>query len=161
MRNLYILFFVLLLCGSGFAQKAVKVRDDLYPTVMSDKSLVDTSVNPYKSQANSISVTLQWTAPGDDGNVGTATAYDIAFSTDSSLLVNNFAAANHLASPPAPQIAGTIQTAAVTGLEENVRYYFALKTVDEVGNWSELSNVAAVETLDITPPAAITDLEAM
>lgn len=155
MRNLYILFFVLLLCGSVGAQAA----EVDYEIDVTDVDAIFGGLDI--TQASASSVTLQWTAPGDDGNVGTAAAYDIAYSTDSALLVNNFASANHLADPPTPEIAGTIQTATVTGLEEGLRYYFALKAVDEAGNWSGLSNVAAVETLDINPPAAVTDLEAL
>jgi hypothetical protein len=154
MRNLYI-FFALLLCGSVGAQaqadsgtKGLVVQDD-------KAKMLDIG------QASASSVTLQWTAPGDDSLSGTAAAYDIAYSTDSSLLVNNFASANHLANPPTPEIAGTTQAVFVTGLEEGLKYYFALKAVDEAGNWSGLSNIVAVETLDITPPAAVTDLEAM
>ena len=50
----------------------------------------------------------------------------------------------------------------ITGLLPDTDYYFAMKTADEVPNWSTLSNVAAIRTgpssSDIIPPAAVTNL---
>ena len=38
----------------------------------------------------------------------------------------------------------------VTGLTEYTTYHFALKTADEVPNWSELSNVGSAKTRDVS-----------
>ncbi|MEW6411002.1 MAG: fibronectin type III domain-containing protein [Candidatus Zixiibacteriota bacterium] len=103
---------------------------------------------------------LSWTAPGDDGNTGTATTYDIRYST-STITDETWSAASQVANEPAPKIAGTTETLTVSGLQENTTYYFALKTADEVPNWSGLSNVATTTTLgDETPPSQIDDLQA-
>ena len=106
------------------------------------------------------SVQLTWTAPGDDGNVGTADAYDIRYST-SEITAENFASAAAVPGAPAPTTAGTEQSVTLIGLTPNTLYYFALKTADEVPNWSDLSNVLPATTApstDFTPPAATTDL---
>ncbi len=106
------------------------------------------------------SLTLVWTAPGDDGNTGTAAQYDIRYSTSS---INNgtFNSAWQITNEPAPSPAGTPESLTVTGLAENTTYYFAIKTADEVPNWSALSNVASgATTVDQTPPSAVTDLQA-
>ena len=104
-------------------------------------------------------VSLAWTSPGDDGAVGTATAYDVRYAT-APITEANFAQASALASPPAPLAAGTAQAMQFT-LPNNQAYYFAIKTRDEVDNWSALSNVAQVSLGDTTPPAAITNLVAV
>lgn len=106
------------------------------------------------------SVELTWTAPGDDGTTGKAHQYDIRYST-SAITADNFASATQGSGEPTPAAAGTSQTATVTGLTLNTPYYFAMKTADEVPNWSDISNVVqatTAETEDTTPPAAITDL---
>ncbi len=107
------------------------------------------------------SLTLVWTAPGDDGNTGTATQYDIRYSTNS---INNgtWNSATQISGEPTPSVAGTPESLTVTGLAENTTYYFAIKTADEVPNWSALSNIASgTTTLDQTPPAPINDLIAV
>ena len=107
------------------------------------------------------SLTLVWTAPGDDGSTGTATQYDIRYST-STITAANFASAIQVANEPLPKLAGTPETLMVAGLSTNTRYYFALKTADERGNWSAISNVPNNLTAqDATPPAAIDDLAAV
>ena len=105
------------------------------------------------------SMTSTWTAPGDDSSSGTASQYDIRYST-SPITNGNWASATQVSGEPAPLPAGQSQTFVVTGLQSNRTYYFAMKTADEVPNWSGLSNVASVTTADITPPSAINDLEA-
>jgi hypothetical protein len=105
------------------------------------------------------SITLNWTAPGDDCNIGTAWKYDIRYST-SPITDANWNAAAQCAGEPAPKPAGSSETFTVHGLAPNTTHYFALKTADEVPNWSCLSNVASGTTLcpDTTPPAAVTNL---
>jgi hypothetical protein len=105
------------------------------------------------------SITLSWTAPGDDSASGTASQYDIRYST-SPITEANWNSATQISGEPTPLPAGQQQTFAVTGLQSNVTYYFAMKTADEVPNWSGLSNVATGTTSDIVPPSAISDLDA-
>lgn len=94
------------------------------------------------AQGTTGSVTLIWTAPGDDSLTGTATRYDIRYSllpiTD-----ENFAYCTGPTTTPRPAIPGTTQQFTVYGLFPGLRYYFALKTADERLNWSRISNVVA------------------
>jgi hypothetical protein len=97
------------------------------------------------SNPTSSSITLTWTAPGDDGMIGTAHAYDIRYST--SLITDaNWATAIPASGEPAPLTAGTPETFTVSGLNPSTTYYFAIKTSDEVPNESPLSNVASGTT---------------
>jgi chitodextrinase len=108
------------------------------------------------SVANAESVLLQWTAPGDDGTIGTATTYDLR--TSASLITSaNFNLATVVAGLSAPQVAGSNESFTVAGLAPGT-HYFAIKAVDEAGNWSLISNVVSVVVVDTTPPAAIVDL---
>ncbi len=86
------------------------------------------------------SVYLYWSAPGDDALVGRAAQYDIRYST-SQINSANFAAASQVPDEPVPGEPGHRQGYEVLGLTEGQSYYFALKTADEVPNWSGLSNV--------------------
>jgi predicted outer membrane repeat protein len=91
------------------------------------------------------SVTLNWTAPGDDGDIGTAAQYDIRYST-SEITEENWDSAMQCTGEPAPKPAGEPETFTVTDLSPDTTYYFALKTADEVPNWSGLSNVVSCKT---------------
>ena len=105
-------------------------------------------------------VTLAWTAPGDDGQVGTASLYELRVS-GSPIDEGNWSAATVVSNPPAPLPAGTRQTLVVRGLTNGTTYYFALKTVDDAGNWSGLSNVLTWDwAYDTAPPAAPSGLSA-
>jgi hypothetical protein len=98
------------------------------------------------SNATSWSVKLTWTAPGDDGVLGTATSYDVRYST-SSIDEGNWAVATRATGEPAPQSPGSAETFTVTGLTAATQYYFAIKTSDEIPNVSALSNVVTATTL--------------
>lgn len=104
-------------------------------------------------------VALTWNAPGDDGGSGTATAYDLRWST-AAITSANFGSATAIALPPMPTPGGTAQSYIVLGLTPGTRYWFALKARDEANNWSGLSNVvsATTQASDLAPPAAILDL---
>lgn len=109
------------------------------------------------AQTTPTSVQLTWTAPGDDGTIGTASQYDLRYST-SAINSTNFASATRWISTPTPAAPGTSQTTTVTGLNSSTTYFFALKTGDDVPNWSVISNVVSKATLalpDITAPAPI------
>ncbi|MCP4599154.1 MAG: S8 family serine peptidase [Proteobacteria bacterium] len=99
------------------------------------------------------SVKLSWTAPGDDGQEGTATEYEIRYSTEI-IPYYEFETAMLFNNPPVPEIAGTAQSVIVNGLLEATTYWFAIKTIDDVGAVSTLSNRVSVTTLDETSPAA-------
>lgn len=86
------------------------------------------------------SVTLEWTAPGDDGMTGRATRYDIRYWT-LPLTETFFPLAITVPGVPTPANPGTLQSMTISGLTPGTTYYFALKTVDDAGNWSSMSNV--------------------
>jgi len=103
------------------------------------------------------SLVLTWTAPGDDGNEWQAELYDIRYST-SEINDGNWDDARKCTGEPIPKPAGEPEVFTVTGLSPETTYYFAMKTTDELYNWSGLSNVAPGTTLaDEAPPAAVID----
>lgn len=83
---------------------------------------------------------IQWTAPGDDGLVGRAAVYDLRYSSVP-LTSANFDQALTILGLPAPSIAGTLEQFLVSGLPEEAAIYLAIKSADERGNWSAISNV--------------------
>jgi hypothetical protein len=101
-------------------------------------------------------IDLNWTATGDDGTSGTATSYDIRYST-SVINSSNFASADQASGEPAPKAAGQSETFTVTGLSEGTPYYFAIKVIDEVQNTSNISNVALLSTVSDSDGDGLSD----
>ncbi|UCG52709.1 MAG: fibronectin type III domain-containing protein [Candidatus Latescibacterota bacterium] len=87
------------------------------------------------------SFTLAWTAPGDDGMTGTASQYDMRYSTWP-ITEQDWGLAARVEGEPPPKPAGRLEVLTVDGLEPETNYFFALKTSDDVPNWSGLSNAA-------------------
>jgi hypothetical protein len=107
-------------------------------------------------------INLGWTSPGDDGNIGTVTQYDIRYNT-TPITEANWSVSTQIDGEPTPQAAGTQQSFSVTLPFPGQTYYFALKSVDDENLWSPLSNIAsatAPAATDTIPPARITDLTA-
>ena len=98
------------------------------------------------SGATTNSLTLIWTAPGEDGNNGTAAEYDIRYAT-SNIDNETWEFAIQASGEPAPEPAGSNETFVVGGLASATTYYFALKAGDDAGNWANLSNIAHGATL--------------
>lgn len=98
--------------------------------------------------ATTTSVTLRWTAPGDDGTTGTAASYELRWSS-APLTPATFAAATAVAAP-LPQAAGTVHEATIA-VPPTGTIYLALRASDELGNTGELSNVASIAL----PPATV------
>jgi len=104
-------------------------------------------------------VTLSWTAPGDDGNSGTAASYDLRRHIQP-ITEQNWLNTTSIPTP-LPAIAGSPESLNITDLETNITYYFAIKAEDDNNNISNISNVcdAMIEMeIDLTPPAAISDI---
>src|SRR5262245_53555640 len=99
-----------------------------------------------RAQTTATSITVTWTTPGDDSLIGTASQFDLRYST-SPITAANFASATRFVGTPTPTAPGTTQSVAVTGLSPSTLYYFAIKTADDVPNWSLISNVANKSTL--------------
>lgn len=98
------------------------------------------------------SLTLRWTATGDDGAVGTAALYDLRVS-GAAITAANWDEATAVAGVPVPAASGTTQSCVVRGLTPGATYFFALRVRDDAGNWSEVSNVVRWDgVLDESPP---------
>jgi hypothetical protein len=102
-------------------------------------SLVLLSLCSCAAFAASTPFTLHWTAPGDDSLTGRATVYQLRYS-NYPITAANFLLAAPLAGLPTPAIAGTQETYIVRGLPDGVQFYLAMRSADERGNWSGLSN---------------------
>ena len=90
------------------------------------------------------SVNLSWTAVGDDGTTGTATAYLVRYSTSAINSEATWNAATPVTSGiPTPLVAGTLQNMIVSGLTPDQTYYFAIRAQDEEPNLGDVSNPAS------------------
>jgi ferredoxin len=131
---------------------AIKVFDD--NNNVSDLSNIATAIIPSDNipsaqitnlqviagnAVNLSTIGIQWTTVGDDGMEGIASYYEIRYAT---FLINetNWNNAQHVNNPPAPQNPNTTQSFNITGLDEGIRYYFAMKVFDENNNASPISN---------------------
>lgn len=119
---------------------------------------------PRHGHAQVASITLDWTAPGDDGSIGTASSYQMRWSssrpdtTSQAALDAWWTASASVPSLPAPLLAGTRQSVTVVGPFGPGSYYFVMRASDEVLNWSAYSNVASKTILDTVPPGRVIDL---
>ncbi|WP_263788730.1 trypsin-like serine peptidase [Salinibacter grassmerensis] len=85
------------------------------------------------------SVTLRWTATGDDGRTGSAQRYLLRYDTTRIESAADFEQARPVNVPLLPAPAGRTEIATVTssdGLETGRTYYFALVAEDDAGNRS-------------------------
>ena len=93
------------------------------------------------AEADTRTVTLEWTAPGDDGYVGKAYMYDIRFSRVP-FTAATFLAGTRLNVSIVPGTAGSKEHVTVVGLTPGVGYFFAMRAMDDGGNWAPVSNIA-------------------
>jgi hypothetical protein len=109
-------------------------------------AIVDLSVK----RVGGNSVTLGWTAPGDDGIDGIATRYEIRYSTSEITESTNLYGLPSFHSVPDPKPPGSSELWTIDELHVGTPYYFVVRVVDEVGNTSPISNV--VVGIPVSPP---------
>lgn len=95
-----------------------------------------TDLDSYVERGN---VTLTWTAPGDDGDIGRASRYIIKYNTTGELNETNWNTSVEVSCELKPKFAGEKESFTITGLKPGL-YHIALRTEDEVPNLSEISN---------------------
>ena len=106
------------------------------------------------------SVTIHFTAPGDNGSGGGAASfYDFRYSTSPINDNADFNSATQATGEPTPGDPGMLQSFVISGLAFETRYYVAGKAGDDVPNLSALSDVITVDTPGI-PPGQVIDLSA-
>jgi hypothetical protein len=109
------------------------------------------------------SLTILWTATGDDSTVGRATSDSLRYSR-TAVGADTLAwwnAAFVVPGMPVPSSAGATDSVKVALGAWNQVYYFVLKVCDEVPNCSGWSNVAVAKTpalADVWPPGRVKDV---
>ncbi|MBX3192995.1 MAG: fibronectin type III domain-containing protein [Labilithrix sp.] len=137
--------------GDAFPEAAAPdgstIEDDASPDTFTPDAADETPPSRITDLAgtspNATSVLLTWTAPSDDS--GHVAAYELRVSETPITDLASFVAATP-SPPPTPVAAGTQQSALIENLEPGTDWHFALRARDDNGNWSEISNDAAVKT---------------
>ncbi|XP_071510784.1 calcium-activated chloride channel regulator 1-like [Diadema antillarum] len=140
---------------------AEPVGDTLAPSRITDLAVASAS---YESS----SVTLQWTAVGDDYDQGTASYYDLRFSTSFDALLDNFTLSDPVTEEQV--LSGNLsvigQSGALESLTisvptrgESVVYFFAITAGDEDENFGGVSNIVSASLEFIPLPTTDTGLE--
>lgn len=88
------------------------------------------------------SIALLWTGAGDDDMTGIPAGYDVRYSIGVPIDERNFHLCPQVTDIPPPRVGGSLMVALLRDVSPGAVYYFAMKTVDEQGNWSPISNVA-------------------
>lgn len=136
--------------AGGESDPSAVVQTLTPPTAPPDVTPPAAVTNLRRTSANTSSITLAWSAPGDDGNTGRAAVYDLR-RNGTPITAANWSNVTAIAGLPLPSTAGASETFTVTGLVAGTTHYFALRTRDEAGNESPLSNIPSAATTG--PPA--------
>ena len=102
--------------ASGGGMTAVGDLEKTFTTPVETDAVAPAAVTSLAATAAaSSSVTLTWSATGDDGGTGTASTYDIRYSA-TAITESNWAVASQCHGESAPNAAGSPETFTVTGL---------------------------------------------
>ncbi|XP_071498192.1 calcium-activated chloride channel regulator 1-like [Diadema antillarum] len=106
-------------------------------------------------------ISLTWTAVGDDLDQGKASSYELRYTTTFSVIQNNFTMAQSVSEKQT--IIGNLSSIAPAGNTESITielparrmdivYYFAIRAWDEADNVGDKSNIASVSIRYIPDP---------
>ncbi len=134
----------------GFYSK--KLTDITPPTRITDLKVTSVS---------SKGASLEWTAPGNDGKVGTANKYFVKYS-EKLIKPSNWSAAKPYGDIKAPARAGRLEAVTLTGLKASTTFYVGIVSKDKKNNASPLSNVVTftTEQPDNVAPSIVTGIKA-
>ncbi|XP_077978801.1 calcium-activated chloride channel regulator 3A-1-like [Glandiceps talaboti] len=147
--------------SGGVIQAPVTVDpgDAFPPSRITDLRVVETS---YENQT----VTLKWTAPGNDLDSGTAYRYELRYSTNFTAFVQDFTTGEEIASDnvtganltsPKPFGSEECHTIRMVHIQPNVTMFFSVRAIDESGNEADPSNIISVGIFpDVTPTTSTT-----
>jgi formylglycine-generating enzyme required for sulfatase activity len=128
----------------------VAVSENLPPCVVADLAT---------GEVTTTAVELTWTAPGADSCEGTATEYDIRYST-SQLTLASWTNADQAEDEPTPMPAGTPQSFVLQDLTPDRRYFVSLKARDEDStNWSGMAPIVDATTAVLPQPVFASGVE--
>ncbi len=120
---------------NSYPIKFYAIIDEIAPSSVTDLTFINST---------GITATLEWTATGNDGLVGSPYHYKIAFSTEPISESNYDSVQKQWFYNSEP--AGTKINASVKGLFPETTYYFAVKAYDKCENPSDISNVISGTT---------------
>lgn len=134
-RNKYLFMACAFVIAAGLMSCSKKGSDDDADDGNNPYNILDLRV----VSVSDTSVTLTWTATGDDADVGTCTTYDMRY-YHTWINYDNWEDAIQVTGEPSPKLAGSADSMEVVGLDEDSSYYFALMAKDEAGNCNSPSN---------------------
>jgi len=111
----------------------IPATDTVPPARISDLHVVGTTGS---------SLTLSWTAPGDNGCEGRASFYQLRRATRP-ITELNWDSLEIVPNPPIPGEAGLKEHFLVTRMQHDVACFLALRTMDREWQWSGISNVVS------------------
>lgn len=117
-------------------------QDLAYPAAVADVKVEDVGVD---------SVSLSFTASGDEFLQGMVDHYEIRYSEEP-ITIENINQAELYENPPRPLPPGERHYWQIRNLKGGARYYFSIRAFDEVGNASDMSNMVEAQTVDIVAP---------
>ena len=131
--------------GTGYTLRAAGTS--LAPVTSASFTIVDnvapTAPTLLQGATSLTRLTLTWTAVGDDGVLGTASSYDLRVSS-APITAANFGSATSVATG-SPKVAGSPESARVSGLSPKSTYYVALKVTDNAGNSTLTTQVVSTQ----------------
>jgi hypothetical protein len=140
------------LAACGGATSSAPAQPDASVDVINPAAVTDLAAP--QASVTTTSVSLTFTATGDDGDTGTAARYDLRYASVGCPITDaSFASATQVPSVAGPRAAGTAEIVTIPSLSPGTTYCFALRVADEAGNVSLLSNVATAHTPTSGPVA--------
>ncbi|TGL37414.1 fibronectin type III domain-containing protein [Leptospira perdikensis] len=103
-------------------------------------------------------IRLSWTAPGSDGSVGRAAAYEVRRSNTAILNNTQCDLATGISHQLIPKDAGTKEYFDIDGHQPQTTYHFCVRALDSAGNrnhWNAQAFATTYSVSDLVPPSEI------